>query len=55
MNVIDLENGKYTVQEDNGKITVLRHGEVWRDETGDSLILALIQRIQTLEEKQKKH
>lgn len=32
-------DGKYTVINDNGKLTALRHGEPWdRDLTGDNLI-----------------
>lgn len=45
---IDLYDGKYTVlhDEDHGGITILRHNEAWRNETGDGLILAMIQKIQ---------
>lgn len=44
---IDLEDGKYTVlhHEEQGGITVLRYGEVWRNETGDKLILSMLYRI----------
>ena len=48
MTVIEL--GRYTVTHDNGlHLRALRHGEYWRDLTGDSLILAMAQRIEDLE------
>lgn len=35
----DFADGKYTVINDNGKLTALRHGEHWdRDLCGDNLI-----------------
>lgn len=48
---IELEEGKYTVlhKEDHGGVTVLRHGEPWRNETGDGFILAMVHRILELE------
>lgn len=46
---ISLENGKYRVTNANGNITIKRHGVKWRDKTGDSFILALVQHIETLE------
>lgn len=47
---ITLENGKYTHVFDNttGKQTILRHGEPWRDETGDGFTLAMAQEIEDL-------
>ena len=39
---LPLEEGKYTVLYDNGKIEVLRHGEPWRNETGDGFLNALL-------------
>lgn len=47
---IDICDGKYTViLIDNGKrFQALRHGEEWRDLTGDGLVLAMFQRIQEL-------
>jgi len=47
---ITLENGKYTHVFDNttGEQTILRHGEHWRDETGDGFILAMAQEIEDL-------
>lgn len=39
----EFNNGKYTVQEDNGtNFKALRYGEEWRDLTGDSLILSML-------------
>lgn len=53
---IELDDGKYTVlhNEEHGGVTVLRYGEPWRNETGDGFILAMIHRIQELEEEGKK-
>jgi hypothetical protein len=46
-----IELDKYTVLHDNGaNLRALRHGEPWRDLCGDNLIMALIQRIEELEE-----
>jgi hypothetical protein len=43
-------DGKYTVTNDNGRLTCLRHGEVWeagdRELCGDGLSLALVFRIE---------
>ena len=38
MERIDVDSGKYTVVIDGGSLTALRHGEPWRDLTGDKLI-----------------
>lgn len=36
---MDFADGKYTVINENGKLTALRHGELWgRDLTGDNLV-----------------
>lgn len=53
---IDLEDGKYTVlhHEEHGGITVLRHGEAWRNETGDKLLLAMIEKIEELTKENKR-
>lgn len=41
---------KYTVIHENGtNFHALRHGEKWRDLTGDNLVLALVSRIEQLE------
>lgn len=39
---INLCEGKYTLINDNGKLTALRYGECWdRDLTGDNLVYSL--------------
>lgn len=51
---ITLEGGKYTVIHQNGtNFRALRNGEPWRDLTGDGMTLALVQRIQELEEREQ--
>ncbi len=46
---IDLCDGKYTVQQDeSGKFYALRNGQVWRDLTGDKLVLRMAQEIEEL-------
>ena len=35
---MDFADGKYTVCNDSGRVTALRHGEPWRDLTGDNLV-----------------
>lgn len=50
MTKIHLQDGKYTVQHENGaNFKALRYGEEWRDLTGDGLVLALVQRIEELQ------
>jgi hypothetical protein len=40
-------HGKYTVvQDETGRVRVLRYGEEWRDATGDGVILALAQNVE---------
>ena len=43
-------DGKYTITNDNGRLTCLRHGEVWeagdRELCGDGWSLALVSRIE---------
>lgn len=41
--------GKYYTTFDNGRLIITRHGELWRDATGDGYILSLVQRIEELE------
>lgn len=44
-------DGKYEyVRQPDFKAHVYRHGEEWRDVTGDGLILAMVQRVEELEE-----
>lgn len=51
MTKIILEDGKYTVLHENGiNLRALRHGEPWRELTGDGLVLAMAQRIEELQE-----
>jgi hypothetical protein len=48
-------DGKYEVSHENGlNLKVLRYGEEWRDLSGDGFVLALVQRIEELEEQVKK-
>lgn len=46
---VELEDGKYTIVNNNGVVTVSRHGEQWRNETGDKLMLALLHKIEQYE------
>ena len=39
---LPLEEGKYKVLYDEGNIIILRHGEPWRNETGDGFLHALL-------------
>ncbi len=42
-------DGKYTLIHENGKgLRALRYGEEWRDLTGDGMVLALVQEIESL-------
>lgn len=51
MTEIELEKGKYTVlHEDGANFRALRHGEPWRDLTGDGLVLAMAYEIERLRE-----
>lgn len=50
LKIIDIEDGKYTLvfHVEHGGLTVLRNGEVWRNETGDKLMLAMLHEIDRL-------
>lgn len=50
---MDFADGKYTVINENGKLTALRHGEPWnRDITGDNLIYwMLVEAVRLKEER----
>lgn len=52
-----LDNGKYEVVVESApghhRFHALRYGEPWRDLTGDGMIMAMLYRIQELEEKVK--
>lgn len=51
MTTIELDNGKYTVVHEAGvNLHALRYGEPWRDLTGDGLVLAMAQEIESLRE-----
>lgn len=44
--VVSLEEGKYRlIRYKNGALSALRHGEPWRDLTGDKLVGALLDRL----------
>jgi hypothetical protein len=44
--------GKYTVEfMTNGRLRALRYGKEWRDLTGDGMVLALLQEVHSLREK----
>ena len=46
----EIKVGEYTVIHENGtNFHALRHGEPWRNLTGDNLVLALVSRIEQLE------
>lgn len=49
---INLYDGKYSVENNNGILTVYRNGEIWdrRDLIGDGFVLALVQEIEKLKE-----
>lgn len=43
------DDGKYTVINDNGKLTALRHGKPWvRDLTGDNLVYWMLVEVDNL-------
>lgn len=48
--VIVLENGKYTIVNEDGILEVLRYDMPWRkdDLVGDGLVLSMVQEIETL-------
>lgn len=50
---VTVADGKYRVTFVRGKLTAYRYNGVWRDLTGDNLVLALAQRIEELEEQNK--
>ncbi len=52
---VTLVDGKYIVSHDNGyNFKALRYGKKWRDLTGDGLILALVHKIEELEDQIEK-
>lgn len=51
MTSIQLEDGKYTVEHNHGAgLCARRYGQLWRDLTGDGLVLAMAQEIEQLRE-----
>lgn len=48
---VKLDDGKYTLINDNGQLSCLRYGEVWRESIHDNVMLALIHAYEELEEK----
>lgn len=47
---LELENGKYVVQHNNGaNFEVYRHGELWKDLNGDGFTLALVNTVEYYE------
>ena len=44
----DFDDGKYAVISENGRQQALRHGEPWRDLTGDNLIYWMMVEIERL-------
>lgn len=51
---IDLDDGKYTyLLDEQGRQIVYRHGEPWRDITGDKFILLMAMEIDELRKKLK--
>lgn len=50
METIKLQDGKYTITNNNGVLKAFRYGEGWRDIVGDNLICALVQKVNELED-----
>lgn len=51
MDRASFDGGKYTVFNDNGKLTALRHGEPWgRDLVGDNLVYWMLVEVLRLRE-----
>ena len=44
----DFDDGKYTVINDNGKLTALRHGEPWQDLCGNNLVYWMLVEVDRL-------
>ena len=47
---VELDDGKYRIEIENGVTTVYRNGEKWQDLTGDNLIYNLVHRVTELAE-----
>lgn len=50
MESLKLQNGKYTITNDNVVLKAYRYGEEWRNLSGDNLVYALLQQIDELDE-----
>ena len=48
---LSLEDGKYVLTFDAGKLTATRHGEPWRDLSGDKLVYLLFEHARAGREK----
>lgn len=54
MRITTLEDGKYTIEHDNGLLAFKRNGEAWPaadDLRHTKLVLCLVQRVEELEDK----
>ena len=49
MEKLSFEDGKYQLILDAGKFTALRHGQSWRDLTGDKIVYTMFAEIQGLQ------
>lgn len=54
MNKIEIENGKYQIENNNGIVKVYRYGSLWLDGV-TKFELCLIQRIEELEQQNKRY
>ena len=54
MNKLEIENGKYQIENNNGIVKVYRYGELWLDGV-TKFELCLIQRIEELEQQNKRY
>ena len=54
MNKLEIENGKYQIEDNNGIVKVYRYGELWLDGV-TKFELCLIQRIEKLEQQNKRY
>ena len=53
-NTLDVTAGEYTViQDKTGAVKVNRHGTLWKDCTGDGLVMALACEVETLRKQLK--
>ena len=52
MRQVELSEGEYVITENEGELVVYRNSQHWREDDliGDNLFLALVQRVQELED-----